>query len=197
MQHLRELGLNTTNASACWYKPDCDTEYFEMFGIFKKKELTSREECIPAYTLQDVLDVLPKEIKIDGRRYWPIIDMVEEWMGFYHEYFGEPSHIATFFFRDGAGLIDAAYEMLCWCIEHGFVPKRGAKPKGKPEPRTTVEVHNHYGITFHNCRLQGNRFTWRCCGNCRHFEGKNASYCKKRDLIVTPEMEPCEDWAEV
>ena len=63
MQHLQELGLDTTNASACWYKPDYDTEYFEMFGSFKKEELISGEESIPSYTLQDVLDALPIEIK--------------------------------------------------------------------------------------------------------------------------------------
>ena len=129
MQHLQELGLDTNNASACWYKPEYDTEYIEMFGIFKKKELTSGEECIPAYTLQDVLDALPKEINSRTRRFWLRIDLDDECLYYYYDNYNLVEIRKIMFgYNEMEELIDAAYEMLCWCIEQGHV-KTGKEGK--------------------------------------------------------------------
>lgn len=122
MQHLQELGLDTSNASASWYKPDMDTEYMLMFGHMAKEELVGNEESIPAYTLQDVLDALPKEIEIDNRKYSLIIEkdavMYVNWIGEAQMgwIWGEGKCINKFI-----PLIDYAYSMLVECIENGYV----------------------------------------------------------------------------
>lgn len=75
----------------------------------------------PAYTLQDILDILPAEINVKGERNWLCIDMGEEWVCYYHEYAGRQYPCEVFDFRDGKHLIDAAYVALCWCINEGYL----------------------------------------------------------------------------
>ena len=136
MQHLQELGLDTSNASLCYYKQEgweanyfialtCDIKekgglayYYDSFG---NKEYTLNE-VIPAYTLQDILDKLPEEINVERRRYWLCIDMADERMFYFTDDFQMPgASLWNTYFRDGKTLLDAAYEMLVWCIEKGYV----------------------------------------------------------------------------
>ena len=123
MQHLQELGLDTNNASASWYKPDMDTEYMLMFGHMKKEELVGNEESIPAYTLQDVLDALPEYYHIANIGWTKLsirVHTTKEWeIGYV--YTDELSKYAYGCRILGKELIDAAYELFCWCVEWGFV----------------------------------------------------------------------------
>lgn len=78
-------------------------------------------EFIPAYTLQDVLDALPKDISKDGFTWYAslYIDFENNRIAYgntdrygfeiYHEIMIEKY------------LIDAVYSMLCWLIEQGYV----------------------------------------------------------------------------
>ena len=123
MQHLQELGLDTSNASAEYYRMSEKMDWFLVFGCRSKEELLDTEENIPAYTLQDVLDALPKDISKDGCT-WSAslyIDFESNRIAYgntdrygfeiYHEIMIEED------------LIDAAYEMLCWRIKEGYVTK--------------------------------------------------------------------------
>ena len=121
MQHLQELGMDTNNASASWYKPDMDTEYMLMFGHMKKEELVGNEESIPAYTLQDVLDALPVEILKEKKRCWLSVDLADKTIEYYNEYAMYMRRSVYFEFYKSSSLIDAAYSMLCWAIEQGYV----------------------------------------------------------------------------
>lgn len=122
MQLLQELGIDITNASVCWYKPDYDTEYFEMFGILNKKELTSGEDCIPAYTLQDVLDALTRWEINDGFCPRVTIDLSERLICYHYKDKGRVSMVMkSFDGNDTECLIDAAYELLCLAIEKKFI----------------------------------------------------------------------------
>ena len=122
MKHLQGLGLDTSNASASWYKPDMDTKYMSMFGHLKQEELMGNEESIPAYTLQDVLDLLPESIKMYGEEYYLVVEkdavMYVLWTGVAQmtKVFGKGK-----FINNPQPIIDYAYEMLCWCIEKGYV----------------------------------------------------------------------------
>ena len=122
MQHLQEMGLDTNNASASWYKPDMDTEYMLMFGHMKKEELVGNEESIPAYTLQDVLDVLPIEIKYKDKRFWLCIELADEMIGYYYEN-ARFEHRWVYYevVMIDESLIDAGYKLLCWAIDNKFV----------------------------------------------------------------------------
>lgn len=119
MQHLKELGVDTSKASMKWVNKyqnafgddwekvpvsvNLDTEYYQSFGY--------------AFTLQDILDLLPHRIvggdlctkkrNLNGGTVWSIA---------YRDTFGQcPKSI----FEEN--LIDAAYKMLCWCIENGYI----------------------------------------------------------------------------
>ena len=58
MQHLQELGLDTSNASMCWIKTPNgrDLTFNDEWMNLEESNL----DPVPAYTLQDVLDALPK-----------------------------------------------------------------------------------------------------------------------------------------
>ena len=122
MLHLQELGFDTSNASASWYKPDMDTEYMLMFGHLKKEELVGNEEDIPSYTLQDVLDALPNRIYDKGAFYLGCYDiMIDEHDICYAKWCGSEIESTYVEIEIKDNLIDAAYSMLCWCVENKFV----------------------------------------------------------------------------
>ena len=121
MQHLQELGLDTSNASAEYYRMSEKMDWFLVFGCRSKEELLDTEENIPAYTLQDVLELLPKEIKPAEKRHWLRIDLADECIYYYHETIDLMEHRDKVFSYYGEELIDAAYNALCWCIENGYV----------------------------------------------------------------------------
>lgn len=116
MKHLQELGLDTSDASMCveWRESD-----------ESKKVVTSLDADTyydyyhETYTLHDILGLLPKEIRTSTDTYCLTISIYDckEWYICYSmsdefDYYKE--------FKSGQ-LIDAAYDMLCWCIEKGYV----------------------------------------------------------------------------
>ena len=120
MQHLQELGLELDYDTLYRYVKFEDTDWLlkpfsdlNIIGISCK--------YIPAYTFQDVLDELPKDISKDGCTWYAslYIDFENNRIAYgntdrygfeiYHEIMIEKY------------LIDAAYSMLCWAIENGYV----------------------------------------------------------------------------
>lgn len=120
MQHLNELGVDTSKASMKWvnkyynaYGDDfekvpvsvnLDTEYYQSFGC--------------AFTLQDILELLPN--KIDDE----LILFIEK--GKHKWRIGYTDIISDEIFEDFSdkNFIDATYEVLCWCIENGYLEKK-------------------------------------------------------------------------
>ena len=121
MQHLQELGLDTSNASMCWIKTPNGRD------LTFNDEWMNLEESIldpvPAYTLQDVLDALPKFYHIANIGWTKLsirVNTTKEWeIGYV--YTDELSKYAYGCRILGKELIDAAYELFCWCVEWGFV----------------------------------------------------------------------------
>lgn len=119
MQHLQELGLDTSNASMYWISYNgINVSIPSNFHL-----PTSDNDYVicDAYTLQDVLDALPKDISKDGCTWYAslYIDFENNRIAYgntdrygfeiYHEIMIEKN------------LIDAAYSMLCWAIDNKFV----------------------------------------------------------------------------
>lgn len=81
---------------------------------------TEYEHEYPAYTLQDILDKLPPII---DEVYWLTLEVMDrqknEWKIKYARINAE-HECASF---SSEKLIDVAYEMLCMCIEKGYVGK--------------------------------------------------------------------------
>lgn len=123
MKHLQELGLDTSDGSMCWcyalsYKnAKWELEIYE--DVIDQKRDSNFWETLPTYTLQDILDKLPPVIK---KYYWLAIRVSAHKGMWYVEYNGRGCTLSYFYSEN---LIDAAYEMLCWCIENGYVEKEG------------------------------------------------------------------------
>ena len=114
MQHLQELGLDTSNASICWIKDTEGNQHLSVYDEYCYE--ASFMNPIPAYTLQDVLDALPKSLKIGKSKYEISIYMIEgKWAV---DYYSETD--ADIQSLECENLIDAVYSRLCWAIEHKF-----------------------------------------------------------------------------
>ena len=124
MQHLQELGLKLKPSLVHYYKIiniDSGKWYLSVtFGDISEDSPTY--QYIPAYTLQDVLNILPTEIKSAEKRFWLRIDLSDECLYYYYEDRHLVEHRKKVIGYDGIdGLIDASYSMLCWVIENKFV----------------------------------------------------------------------------
>ena len=118
MKQLQKLGLNTTGASMCWIKTPKGRD------LAFNDEWTGRRESfldpVPAYTLQDVLDALPEEITYKRKDYLiEIWKRDSEWSVGY--LFFDDEDVIHLHDETNKSFINAAYSMLCWCIENGYV----------------------------------------------------------------------------
>lgn len=120
MLHLKELGIDISKASMCYRRRTHDCYGEEKVGrwslVINQPIIVSNFETyedIPAFTLQDILDLLPKlteeeqQLQIiffDDRNTKVEYDSIE--------------HSVFFSCKE---LIDSAYEMLCWCVEKGHI----------------------------------------------------------------------------
>lgn len=119
MQHLQELGLELKETMLYWVVYEAGHE--NNFVTTKENAMEVIDEScgmLPAYALQDVLDALPKMIYP-----FPVHKIgFELWIGsgkiFYANMFNLEDVLKVRYDKE---LIDAAYELLVWCIENKFV----------------------------------------------------------------------------
>lgn len=111
MLHLRELGLDTSDGSMCfeWNESDSDN----MVVTYPDAD-TNYDYYHETYTLQDILNKLPCFI---GNQVLIIKKFVDSYTCLYME----PYTRSIIKITESKELIDAAYDMLCWCIENGYV----------------------------------------------------------------------------
>lgn len=125
MQHLKELGVDTINASMCWRRKTRDWKGETKVGrwglTFNHPIIVSNFETyedVTTFTLQDILDLLPKEI-INGE-YKCLLTIIyntynNKWIVSYEDF---DFSVSDFRYEN---LLDSLYEMLCWCIENGYI----------------------------------------------------------------------------
>lgn len=123
MKHLKEFGLDTSDASMHWqFLPTADS-------IINGTDEIEKEPCLfvsqpnmkheyPAYILQDILDKLPVCLYDFGKQYTMDIEPTFDrfWCVSY-----EIDLYDIFVLKSSKNLLDAAYDMLCWCIEKEYV----------------------------------------------------------------------------
>lgn len=118
MQHLQELGLKLKPSLVHYYKIiniDSGKWYLSTTtGDISHDSPTYR--YIPAYTLQDVLDALPEYIYDSTEQY-----LLEINMFFKYIRYSRFNDVLTKRNFDRTPIIDAAYELLVWAIENGYV----------------------------------------------------------------------------
>lgn len=118
MQHLQELGLKLKPSLVHYYKIiniDSGKWYLSVTnGDISEDSPTY--QYIPAYTLQDVLDALPEYIYDSTEQY-----LLEINMFFKYIRYSRFNDVLTKRNFDRTPIIDAAYLLLCWAIENGYV----------------------------------------------------------------------------
>ncbi|HIT83297.1 MAG TPA: hypothetical protein IAA99_03755 [Candidatus Avibacteroides faecavium] len=119
MQHLQEMGLDTSNASMYWISYNGIS--VSIPSNFHLPTSNNDYVICDAYTLQDVLDALPKCVSKDGCT-WAAslyIDFENDRIAYGNtDRYGFEVYHEIMIEKD---LIDAAYSMLCWAIENKFV----------------------------------------------------------------------------
>lgn len=129
MQHLEELGVDTSKANFYWHRTKSLNNYNDWdewklhYGVLRLVRGFTTINCqyVRTFTLQDILDLLPKDIAPGGNGYSLYIDYQEMRIAYcFVDRDGMCWLEPTFDLCDNE-LIDAAYEMLCWCAENGYV----------------------------------------------------------------------------
>lgn len=136
MKHLKELGLDTSDASMVLIATDDDgcellwedaekaikhhwyNVHFNLYYVNTSSyDHSLKEEC-GVFTLQDIIGKLPRHINDFGTKNKLHIEptFAGPWCISYQIGICEP-----FVFKLSGNLLDSAYEMLCWCIENGYV----------------------------------------------------------------------------
>lgn len=114
MQHLKHLGLDTSDATMCWIKtPKGRGVSFNDDWIDRRESLL---DPIPAYTLQDILAKLPNRIEIKDEEFDLNIRFYNDSVSMFYS-----SNVSIRVLVFESTLFESAYEMLCWCIEQGFI----------------------------------------------------------------------------
>lgn len=120
MTKLKELGVDTSKASMCYV-------FFESDGNKYEKLVVHNEDCyefsslnpIPTFTLQDVVELLPKVIIKEGLYLHLNISITySKWYCFEYS-FCNGSQFNSFISREN--ILDAAYQMLIWVIENNYL----------------------------------------------------------------------------
>lgn len=128
MLKLQRLGIDISSSGMCWCRP---TGYKNEKWELKIHEDVIRQERDPrfweisAFTLQDIIKLLPLSIKPNPNVetfYLNLYYYDRSWVVDYLNNEGEGSYFAI---TSNDSFIEAAYEMLCWCIENGYVEKEG------------------------------------------------------------------------
>lgn len=111
IKHLQELGVNTGNASMTWMlypyeegkQPQLSLREWRTF-----KEPFRKEHCIPAFTLLDIFELLPKEIKTGTDTYWITMYFSDNCWHICYSMSDEFDYYQEFL---SYSLIDAAYDI--------------------------------------------------------------------------------------
>ena len=109
--HLKDLGLDTSDGSMCFEWSESDPDNMVVTSLDAD---TNYDYCRTTYTLQDILDKLPCFI---GKEVLTIQKLANSYTCVYME----PYSRSIIKITESKELIYSVYEMLCWCIENGYV----------------------------------------------------------------------------
>lgn len=105
MLYLHQLGLDIRKASMCWNTFNNDV----VLSIHDESCYEcSRLRPIPAFTLHDILELLPKQLCLEDLN---ICNNGRYWRVYYHGIYSV----------ENEDLLEALYEMLCCLVENGDV----------------------------------------------------------------------------
>lgn len=133
MQHLKELGVDTSKASAYWYriiqnKGDGNIRVISDWKLTFSLDIAycteHTLESVRTSTLQDIFDLLPSTISVETtdeiNEYWLEFGVSERDKSYWFVQYRSIED-SIYVIRENESLIDASYKMLCWCVENGYI----------------------------------------------------------------------------
>ena len=108
MMYLEELGVDTSNASMFYVKKISPKNEYALLNI----EPIGIIQHIPTFTLHDIIELLPKELEYKGDTYNLVIYASG---GLWCVSYSFSDKFYSYKEFESKSLIEAAYEMLCWC----------------------------------------------------------------------------------
>ena len=121
-KHLQELGLDMSDAALCYlyFIDDNGNKYARPYFC---SDLCDSDKFIYTYTLQEIMNRLPKKIEIEGWDYLAEINIeyfhdFNDWQIWYEHY---KIGCIDEFYAHGTELIDAAFKMLYYVVENGWL----------------------------------------------------------------------------
>ena len=118
MAHLRELGIDTSDASLCWRWSNEGGGWVLGFMNPLLQEISNpphREGPFPAYTIGDLIEKLPKSIDLGFGEYDLELSIKGEYVEVQYE---SDYDDYTPFFCANLSLIESLYRILCWLAEN-------------------------------------------------------------------------------
>ena len=118
MTKLKELGVDVKPKGTClMYTSDSSDNYYLKYGE------STCEDDIKAFSLQDVIELIPSKIKIEESDY--LLKIYTSSSRFSYEIISDPlcgdyDPFEEIVFRSN-NILDAAYNMLIWVIENGHL----------------------------------------------------------------------------
>lgn len=129
MLSLKRLDIDISSAGMCWCYPTgyknakWELEIYE--DVINQKRDSAFWEIIPAFTLQDIIELLPRSIQPNPDEGTYNLNLYYYDLSWVVDYLNNEGDGSYFAITSNDSFIEAAYEMLCWCIENGYVKKEG------------------------------------------------------------------------
>ena len=112
MIRLKELGVDVKPKGMClMYTSDSSDNYYLKYGE------STCEDDIKAFSLQDIIELLPSQLIHKGETLYLNFDNIGKEYGFYYVAVDFEIYI---YFND-KNILQAAYNMLIWVIENGYL----------------------------------------------------------------------------
>ena len=120
MQRLKELGVDTSKASMCYISkyPSCDFDDGDP-TVVVSKDFNKRlyNEFGPAFTLQDLIELLPSQLIHKDETLYLNFDNIGKEYGFYYV----ACDFEIYIYFNDKDILQAAYNMLIWVVENGYL----------------------------------------------------------------------------
>ena len=144
---LIELGVSPERASMCLLNLDYDGEVIPCEDVWEEngrllanvndevidvdRKIVTKDSDFdhsyandnPIFTLGDILDILPKEVKRSNYNSYTFSIVADNhyWNVEYRYWRGDYAENDTLALFESEELIDALYSLLVWCLEKGYV----------------------------------------------------------------------------
>ena len=95
------------------YTSDSSDDYYLKYGE------STCEDDVAAFSLQDIIELLPKSIIINSVKHWFCVNqncLLTEFQVMYFD--GRDSYVLI---KQDKSLLQSAYNMLIWVIENGYL----------------------------------------------------------------------------